>query len=29
MEKIPQELKQEWYYAKILEKLGKFGLVRF
>ena len=28
MEKIPHELKQEWHYAKILEKLGKFGLVR-
>ena len=27
-EKIPHELKQEWHYAKILEKLGKFGLVR-
>lgn len=26
LEKIPQELKQEWHYAKILEKLGKFGL---
>ncbi|KAL4218126.1 Coiled-coil domain-containing protein 60 [Mactra antiquata] len=27
MEKIPHELKHEWYYAKILQKLGNFGLV--
>lgn len=27
VEKIPQELKQEWYYAKILQKLANFGLV--
>lgn len=27
VEKIPQELKQEWFYAKILQKLGNFGLV--
>ncbi|XP_053383277.1 coiled-coil domain-containing protein 60-like isoform X8 [Mercenaria mercenaria] len=26
VEKIPQELKQEWFYAKILQKLGNFGL---
>lgn len=29
MEKIPLELKQEWFYAKILQKLGNFGLVRY
>ncbi|XP_060590030.1 uncharacterized protein LOC132745206 isoform X3 [Ruditapes philippinarum] len=27
LEKIPLELKQEWFYSKILQKLGNFGLV--
>ncbi|XP_060590036.1 coiled-coil domain-containing protein 60-like isoform X8 [Ruditapes philippinarum] len=26
LEKIPLELKQEWFYSKILQKLGNFGL---
>ncbi|XP_052260271.1 coiled-coil domain-containing protein 60-like isoform X2 [Dreissena polymorpha] len=27
LDKIPEELKKEWYYGKILQKLANFGLV--